>query len=106
MVNKMKNKVLIKLIIPELNTSYDLFIPVNEIIWKVNKLILKAISDLTNGSINAQGEYLLLNKDTGRIYQNNDIIINTEIRNGTELVLLSNKINYDKTLRTSFTLTK
>jgi hypothetical protein len=102
----MKNKVLIKLIIPELNTSYDLFIPVNEIIWKVNKLILKAISDLTNGSINAQGEYLLLNKDTGRIYQNNDIIINTEIRNGTELVLLSNKINYDKTLRTSFTLTK
>lgn len=102
----MKNKVLIKLIIPELNTSYDLFIPVNEIIWKVNKLILKAISDLTNGSINAQGEYLLLNKDTGRIYHNNDIIINTEIRNGTELVLLSNKINYDKTLRTSFTLTK
>ena len=100
----MKNKVLIKLIIPELSTSYDLFIPVNEFIWKINRLILKAVSDLTNGAIDEKKEYLLLNKDNGRIYQNNDIVINTEIRNGTELVLLSNENNYDKNLRTNFIL--
>ena len=98
----MKNKVLIKLIIPELNTSYDMFIPVNEMIWKVNALLLKAISDLTNGAIDTKERYLLLNKDNSKVYQNNEIIINTEIRNGTELVLLSNKNNYDENLRTNY----
>ena len=42
----MKNKVLVKIILPELDRSYDIFLPVNEIVWKAKKLILKAISDL------------------------------------------------------------
>ena len=37
----MKNKVLIKVFFPELSTNYDIFIPVNEQVWKVNKLICK-----------------------------------------------------------------
>ena len=35
----MKNKVLIKLILPEWNTTFDVFIPVNELVWKVKKII-------------------------------------------------------------------
>jgi uncharacterized ubiquitin-like protein YukD len=84
----MENKVLIKLLIPEINNSYDLFIPVNEIIWKVIKLIIKAVSDLS-GALDAEKDYILINKDTGKIYRNNEIIIETEIRYGTELILLS-----------------
>ena len=70
MVKIMKNKVLIKLIVPELNTSYDLFIPVNELIWKVSKLIIKAVYDLSDGALDTKKNYLLLNKNTGKIYQN------------------------------------
>ena len=44
----MKNKVLVKIIVPSLDTSFDLFIPVNELIWKIERLAVKAISDLTN----------------------------------------------------------
>jgi len=100
----MKNKVLIKLIVPELNSTYDLFIPVNERIWKVSKLVIKAVSDLSGGALNTKNSYLLINKNTGRIYQNNEIIINTEIRNSTELVLLSNSDTYDETIRTNFNI--
>jgi len=100
----MKNKVLIKLSVPELNEVYDVFIPVNEYIWKAIKLIVKSISDLSGGTLNIQDDYLLINKNTGRIYQNNEVVINTEIRNSTELVLLSNSNNYDETLRMNFSI--
>ena len=82
----MKNKVLIKLIVPELNESYDLFIPVNEYIWKIIKLSVTAIADLSRGTLDVNKDYYLINKD---------------IRNSTELVLLTNNTekNYDSGLR-------
>lgn len=97
----MKNKVLIKLIVPELNESYDLFIPVNEYIWKIIKLSVTAIADLSRGTLDVNKDYYLINKDNGNIYQNNQIVINTEIRNSTELILLTNNTekNYDRGLR-------
>lgn len=87
----MNNKVLIKLIVPELDNDFDIFIPVNEIIWKVKKLIVKSISDLSGIELDLRQEYTLLNKQNNRIYDNNEIIINTDIRNSTELLLISNK---------------
>lgn len=83
----MNNKVLIKLILPELDTNFDIFIPVNEVIWKIKKLLLKSVSDLTGVSLNIREEYILINKNTSQIYNNNDIVINTDIRNGIELIL-------------------
>lgn len=85
----MENKVLIKLIVPELEMDFDLFIPVNEVIWKVKKMIAKSVSDITNINFIAEN-YSLVNKDNSKIYQNNDIVIDTDIRNATELILLSN----------------
>lgn len=87
----MENKVLIKLFIPELDSNFDVFIPINEIVWKITKMLVKSVSDLSNTNIDGNKEFLLLNKITTRIYNNNEIIINTDIRNGTELVLISNK---------------
>ena len=87
----MENKVLIKLIMPELDEEFDIFIPVNEIIWKIKKLIIKSISDLSKTDLNIQDEYILINKDNSKIYTNNEILINTDIRNGTELFLISKK---------------
>lgn len=84
----MNNKVLIKLILPELDASFDIFIPVNEVIWKIKKLLLKSVSDLTNIPFNPRGECILLNKDNSRIYDSNEIVINTDIRNGSELILI------------------
>ena len=87
----MKNKVLVKLIVPELDSSFDIFIPVNEIMWKVKKLIVKSIYDITCGAIDVQKEYAFINKETSQVYDNNIVIIDTDIRNATELIMLSIK---------------
>lgn len=83
----MENKVLIKLIMFDMEECFDIFIPVNEIIWKIKKLIIKSISDITNISLDINNEYILINKDNSKIYDNNEVVINTDIRNGTELIL-------------------
>lgn len=85
----MENKVLIKLFVPELDSTFDVFIPVNEITWKIKKMLTKCVSDLSGTNINDSKEFILLNKITTKIYNNNEIIINTDIRNGTELILIS-----------------
>ena len=85
----MENKVLVQFIMPEIDAHYDAFVPVNELIWKIKKMALKSISDLSNIPIDLDKEYVLLNKDNCKIYSNNDIVINTDIKNGSELILLS-----------------
>ena len=71
----MKNKVLIKLIVPELDETFDIFIPVNELVWKIKRLILKAISDLSNVNIDSNVDYILLNKDNSKINKCFDFIV-------------------------------
>ena len=88
---KMKNKVLIKLIVPEIGYDFDLFIPVNELVWKVKKLIVKSINDLTGESLDMNKEYILINKISSAIYPNNRTIIDTDIRNASEVVLLTER---------------
>lgn len=85
----MKNKVLIKLIVPELDATFDVFIPVNELVWKVKKLILKSVSDLNNINISNNLDCILINKDNSKVYNNNEIILETDIRNSSELILIS-----------------
>lgn len=82
------NKILINLYVSNLNQHYDLFIPVNEFIWKINKLVVKSISDLSDGKLLMNQNYVIANIETGKIYDNNDIVINTDIRNTTKLVLI------------------
>jgi len=87
----MNNKVLIKLIIPEIDESFDIFIPINEILWKVKKMIVKSAGDLILKSLDTNKNYILINKNTLEIYPNNIQISKTDIENGTEIILLSVK---------------
>ena len=84
----MNNKVLIKIIFPELDKEFDLFIPVNEQIWKINKMAVKSIFDLSGISLEPKAEYLIMNKRTGKFYDGNQTILDTDIRNGTEIVMI------------------
>lgn len=83
----MENKVLVKLIFPELDRDFDVFIPVNEIIWKIRLLVIKSISDLCSVRLSAD-KYVLIGKSTGKVYGNNEIVIDTDIKNGTEIILI------------------
>lgn len=85
----MNNKVLVKLIVPEMDLTFDVFIPVNELVWKVKELLFKCISDITSNDLSANGDFTLINKDSSRIYKNNEVVIDTDIRNSSELIFLS-----------------
>ena len=85
----MNNKVLVKVIPLELDKSYDVLIPVNEYIFKVNKMVTKVAYNILGFDVNIMTkEYFLVNRKTGRIYKNNELVIDTDIRNGTELILI------------------
>jgi len=85
----MKNKVLVKLYVPELYESYDVFIPINEFVWKIKKIMVKSVSDLTNYPLDIDNNYILINKDTGEVYNDNYLLVATDIRNITELILVT-----------------
>ena len=84
----MTNKILIKLYIPSLTQHYDIYIPANEMVWKVKKLIIKSIADLKDVSIEDNQNYILMDMETGKIYKSNEVIIDTDIRNYSKLVLI------------------
>ena len=85
----MENKILIKLVVPGLDSNFDIFIPVNELVWKIKKMIVKSIIDLTDIPLNINDNYALINKSDGTVYGDNELIINTNIRNSSELILIS-----------------
>lgn len=84
----MKNKILVELFIPEIDTSYDIYIPINKKVGNVIELLNKAISEITEGSYVGSNQNFLYNAVTKERYQINYYIIDTDIRNGTKLILI------------------
>lgn len=84
----MKNKILIKLQVPEIDEEYDIFIPVNKRIGNIILLLNKAITELSNGDYNLKDTYSFYNKETGERYDEKLLIRQSNIRNGTNIVLI------------------
>ncbi len=84
----MKNKVLVELIVPEIEKSYDIYIPVSKKIGSVIKLLNKAIFELSDGIYNGGNKNQMYNRDTGSRYDNNLLVKDTDIRNGSKVILI------------------
>lgn len=83
----MKNKVLVKIIIPYLITTYEIYIPVNERIVRVKELIIKGVYDLSDQKILLKKSYSLIDPDTGTIYDSRSIVRDTNIVNSKKIIL-------------------
>lgn len=79
-----ENKVLIRLSVLSLNKNYELFIPVNEKIGNITRLLNNTMFD----SIDFSKNIILINVQSGQYYKNNMIVRDTDIVNGTHLILL------------------
>ena len=84
----MENKILIELIVPELEEKFDVFIPITKRVGNVIALLSKAITDL-GIAYDLTPSMGLYNRFTYQKYDPNDLIYNTDIMNGTILVLVS-----------------
>lgn len=84
----MNNKVFVEVIVPDLEETFNIFIPINRRIGHVIVLINKALSEMTNGNYIINNERNLYSQYTGTKYSLNLLIRETDIRNGSKIVLL------------------
>ena len=82
------NKVLINVYIPILNKSYDVFVPLQSQIFEVTELIKRAVAELSEGQFMPSRDTVLARKATGEILDINSTVFETEIGNGTKLMLV------------------
>lgn len=86
----MKNKVLINLLVPSLMKEFEIYIPVNERITKVKKLLIDAVYDLSDNAFDKSVSYCLIDPETGTIYEDSLIIRDTNIRNAKKIIFFKN----------------
>jgi len=82
------DKILVKLYLPMIEQQYDILIPKNRKIYSLVKLIAKAIYELSDGNYNPSTIPTLYDKLSGRAYDYNSNVKDTNIKNGTEIVML------------------
>lgn len=84
----MNNKILVNVYSPEFGETYEIFIPINEYISVVIKLITNVISGITGVDSFSERKCSLINKKTLQVYSNKVIVRDTDMKNSTDLILL------------------
>ncbi len=83
---KITNKVLVLVYVPALSDEYSVFIPIGKTIGAVKKVMMDVIGDFSGQQL--QKEMKLLDRETNNLYENDMVVKNTGIRNGTRLLLI------------------
>lgn len=83
----MNNKYNVQIIVPALYKKYDIFIPANKTIGETIFLLEKALKILTKDSFTLKKGLSLYNANDGQVYDLNLYITETNIKNGSILVL-------------------
>lgn len=82
------NKILVKLYVPMLGKKYDVRIPPHKRIYNVIYLLVKIINELNDGIYSPNKMPMLYDKLTAIPYDMNLSIKESNIRNGSEIVLI------------------
>ena len=84
----MENKVLVTINVPFLENNFDVYLPVNRKIYSVIKMLNVTLSNITGGAFSQRDNYALYNGETGSIYDVNLLVRDTDIRNGSTIIML------------------
>lgn len=80
-------KILVNLYVPLIEESYEIFIPNNKTIGGAIELICKVLNDWNEEHFKLIS-YNLYNQETGEIYNKESTIKDSNIVNGTKLILV------------------
>lgn len=83
-----ENKVLVSVNVPSLEKKVDVYIPVNRKVYSIINMLKLTLFELSLGSFDISKNYVLYNGITGDIYDVNKLIRDTDIRNGSVVILL------------------
>ncbi len=81
------NKVLIEVTLPAAGLSYDIFVPDSMQIGTLTMLTASVFSRLSGGVYTVGEQAVLCSRKTGEQYDINARLFETDIRNGTKLLL-------------------
>ncbi len=84
----MNNKVLVKVLIPEIDEVYDVFIPINIRIGMVIKLLNESLGEISNGLYVSKDNRKIYNVADANPYPFNKLVRETNIRNGSTVIFM------------------
>jgi len=83
------SKLLVTLNIPVIEMSFDVYLPINKKIGTLKKYLLNTIKELTDGNFNMELDKLkMIDQVTGKEYENNICLNDTEIKNGSKIIIV------------------
>ena len=85
---KVKNKYLITILIPDIEYEFDVYIPINKKVGTIKKYLYSSINELTNGTFKIKDNVIFIDRDNGITYDNDKLIKDSGIKNGTKIVLI------------------
>jgi len=84
----MMNKVLVELIVPASEKSFDVFIPLGSRMSEIKNLMTGVVSELSEGKFKADATSILCDSDSGIVFDINILVADLGIKNGSRLMLL------------------
>lgn len=82
------NKILLEVYVPSIEKEYDVFVPISKRIGTIKTLIERGILDLANDGFQIKEDSNFYSKTTGQIYDVNSKVIDTDLKNGSRIILI------------------
>jgi hypothetical protein len=82
------NQILVKIFIPSIEKTYEVWIPPQKRVYNLIVLLVKAISEVNDNSDNPKNMPMLYDRISSEMYDVSATVAETTIRNGMELVLI------------------
>jgi hypothetical protein len=81
----MKYKVVCEVSFPVFECTFDVNIPYNKTVYFVTQMLDKIIQENIYPNYTSKPTSILINQKTGKIYDKNKLVNETDIKNGTKL---------------------
>lgn len=82
------NKILVLVYIPEIEQEYDVYIPINKKVGTIKKYLISSVEEFNDGNVSNIENLKLYDKENSMLYDNNTLVKDSGIKNGTKLILM------------------
>ncbi len=82
------DKVLVEIYVPGIEQKFDMWLPIHKKIGNIINLLLKSLGEMYENNLVTSDAPLLYNMETSFPYSINLMLNETDIKNGTKLILI------------------
>lgn len=82
------DKVLVEIYVPGMEQEFDMWLPIHKKIGNIVNLLLKSLNEMSENNVITSDAPLLYNMESAFPYNLNLMLKDTDIKNGTKLILV------------------